>query len=89
MSYQECRSYGHTLPAAASCGDVIDVVRKTKGWRLSGISELNDQERIEELAQMAFTNIEFYAPPYKAAKDLLHQARRRSKVARVILHVDL
>lgn len=73
---KECRVLTVThLPAVASCGDAHYVVRKTSDdtKTLVSISELNDQERIEELAQMAFTNTS--GSSLQAAKDLLHQAR--------------
>lgn len=73
---KECRVLTVThLPAVASCGDAHYVVRKTSDdtKTLVSISELNDQERIEELAQMAFTNTS--GSSLQAAQDLLHQAR--------------
>ncbi|NLC42279.1 MAG: DNA repair protein RecN [Erysipelothrix sp.] len=73
---KECRVLTVThLPAVASCGDAHYVVRKTSDdtKTLVSINELNDQERIEELAQMAFTNTS--GSSLQAAQDLLHQAR--------------
>ena len=73
---QECAVITVThLPAVAACGDSHYVVSKTSDETktLVNIHQLDDQKRIEELAQMAFTNTN--QSSLNAAQELLIQAR--------------
>lgn len=65
------------LPAVAACGDTHYLVAKTSDdvKTLVNINKLNTQQRIEELAQMAFTNTN--EASLKAAKELLLSTDKR------------